>query len=395
MATVKGNRARGGVLMYSYGGTNAGPDGKEQNYNEEFYASLSAPSKHAAIPPFATPVSPPSLPWKERPALGHIKGTMLEGATLSPLDGGRITLIGQGVRREQRTDGTGFYAFIDLKPGVYRMLVRRPSGFDHERRTAVAAGRVTTSNGLLGPAAVRMYPNVENAAAVWRNLGHDLPVRLKEQLVVGGTDVFPGNLYVRSSAVGTNLRLRLKHPPVMPLQAGDIVSVTGMLTKIDGEMAVDGAEAVLVDIIALEDRVASTSAQILKRMGLPMAGTLARVYGKVAEVRPDRFIVDAGTPVEVMLSGRKDPGVEAEEEPLIAPGVGTKVEVTGVASVTLRDDGTTLNILRPRTPADIKELPATTAERIMDIAWRLSVLPFRGPGLGRGSPYPATMALER
>ena len=106
------------------------------------------PSSTAATPEpvFASAVSAPSMPWKAAPASGHLRGTVTtpkgsaaDQYTVHLYDAATNTLVAS-----RRTDGTGWFGFVDLNPGRYRVRVEAPG----EAGTAsasipVIAGRVT------------------------------------------------------------------------------------------------------------------------------------------------------------------------------------------------------------------------------------------------------------
>ena len=83
-----------GVMLYSYAGTNMGVKPGRQGlraleYQPEFYAMLGQPSPYARTPPFAADVSPPPMPWKEKPTRGILKG-FVHNAALLPIDGALV-----------------------------------------------------------------------------------------------------------------------------------------------------------------------------------------------------------------------------------------------------------------------------------------------------------------
>ncbi|MGB9619761.1 MAG: fibronectin type III domain-containing protein, partial [Armatimonadota bacterium] len=91
-------------------------------------------------------VSRPAMPWKTSPSAGHIKGTVTRGGA-GWLDGTTVTASGP-VNRSTSTDGTGFYAFIDLPPGSYTVTAYKP-GYGYrtaDSNPVVIAGQVTTCN---------------------------------------------------------------------------------------------------------------------------------------------------------------------------------------------------------------------------------------------------------
>ena len=84
----------------------------------ELTLGLTQPSSYDSITPAVFADSPPiaSLPWKITPTKGHIRATANPGATVSLIDAN-----GQS-SRTQIADGTGWFAFVDLEPGNYRVV---------------------------------------------------------------------------------------------------------------------------------------------------------------------------------------------------------------------------------------------------------------------------------
>jgi uncharacterized lipoprotein YddW (UPF0748 family) len=60
----------------------------------------------------------PEMPWKIAPTNGHMMGTVTLADTAAWADGATVRVSGP-VSRTNYTDGTGFYALIDLPPGSY------------------------------------------------------------------------------------------------------------------------------------------------------------------------------------------------------------------------------------------------------------------------------------
>jgi hypothetical protein len=60
------------------------------------------------------------MPWKSEPTTGHLMGFVTQAGR--PADGATVTLGGPA-HRTAISDGSGFYGFVDLPPGVYRVSV--------------------------------------------------------------------------------------------------------------------------------------------------------------------------------------------------------------------------------------------------------------------------------
>ncbi len=84
----------------------------------------------------------PDMPWKTNPTEGHISGTVTDAATTKWIDGATVSLTGPE-NRSMLTDGTGFYAFIDLTSGTYTVTVSK-TGYPNSVRTVyLMIGEVT------------------------------------------------------------------------------------------------------------------------------------------------------------------------------------------------------------------------------------------------------------
>jgi uncharacterized lipoprotein YddW (UPF0748 family)/chitodextrinase len=107
-----------GQVMYSYAVTNS-----ESLSFATFANALTQPSSYDTITPpiYSTAVTVPTMTWKSSPTKGHIRGTVY-GATGAWVDGAVVSLTGTA-SKSMYTDGTGFYAFIDLNPGSYTVKV--------------------------------------------------------------------------------------------------------------------------------------------------------------------------------------------------------------------------------------------------------------------------------
>ncbi len=81
--------------------------------------ALSSPPGEGQKAVFSEKARVPDMPWKERPDLGHVMG-WIEGPDGRPADGATVRLSGPQ-EASTVTDGTGFYGFVDLPPGSYRL----------------------------------------------------------------------------------------------------------------------------------------------------------------------------------------------------------------------------------------------------------------------------------
>lgn len=337
--SAKGNRPAG-VLLYCYGGTNLGEDGKEQRYNEEMYAALGSPSKYSSRPPFEGKVEFPALPWKTNPQFGHLKGFVLIADGLRPVDGAVVSVSGPS-KRKILTDGTGFYAFIDLPPGEYKISVSAPGFASVVGKAKVVKGKAETWGALMGGAPTPYTPNTTDLVS----LRAGAPVRGR-MVVWAGTDIFPMRLFGASEG-GAAVAVQLSEKPILPLQAGDVVEFQGWIKVVDGVRVVLASAVRLVDMVpAPSEALKVEPAHLL--MHPSKALPIVTLSGKVVEVLPDRFIIQNGEKATVMLTGRKEPWVEAQETALTPPMVGQEVSVTGALAL-----GEGLVVVRPRNQGDI------------------------------------------
>ena len=66
--------------------------------------------------------SPPAIPWKDAPTLGHLAGRLVEAVPCRDLDAYPISLTGP-VNRPLLTDGSAWFGAVDLPPGQYLLSV--------------------------------------------------------------------------------------------------------------------------------------------------------------------------------------------------------------------------------------------------------------------------------
>ena len=299
------------------------------------------------------------MPWKAHPKQGVLKGFVLT-PQLDPVEGAVVS-VHRGKTYRCLTDGTGFYALIDLPPGDCSLQVKALGYTPQSGKAKIEAGKVTTAHVTLGGAGIPLtrslvdLPDSPNATPPLNGT----PVRLENLTVTLGSEVFPGNLYV---ARGKGVRVRLANPPILPFQAGDVVAVVGTYTTVEGEATIDRAIVRLTDIkpaSALPEPKVAQGNELLSGLlnGLPV-----RVEGSVVESSAEGFVVeDNNALIRVSLAGLKDLGVEAKTFSLTPPAVGAKVTVTGICSlISLPKSSQATVQIRPRQPGDVVVHPATS-----------------------------------
>ena len=107
--------------------------------------ALTQPSPYDGVTPpvFASPAAIPEMPWKTQPVLGHVRGTLRDDAGATIADRA-VTLVSDAsgaVVRTQTTDGMGWFGFVDVAPGRYRVA----AGARSTTVDVIAGGVATTS----------------------------------------------------------------------------------------------------------------------------------------------------------------------------------------------------------------------------------------------------------
>ena len=94
----------------------------------------------ALAPQFTTPSAVPAMSWKTQPVTGHVHGTTTAGARVD------LTTNSGTVLRTQTADGKGWFGFVDVAPGTYRIA---SNGVAMGSATVVAGqvAGVTVENG--------------------------------------------------------------------------------------------------------------------------------------------------------------------------------------------------------------------------------------------------------
>jgi uncharacterized lipoprotein YddW (UPF0748 family) len=121
----------------------------------ELIRALTQPSEYDPLTPpiFESPVPVPSIPWKDQPTKGHLMGTVTAPNGV-PFDQIRVDLYDaetDALIASRVTDGIGWFGFVDLVPGRYKVQVdqARAHGPHQTVTVAVSVGQV---------AAVEMTP---------------------------------------------------------------------------------------------------------------------------------------------------------------------------------------------------------------------------------------------
>ncbi len=118
-------------------------------------ADSGSPSAAAGPEPvFAFRVPTPSMPWKLAPATGHLRGTVRtpEGIAADQYSVNLYNAATNALVASRRADGSGWFGFVELSPGQYRV------GAEATSKTGAASVLVTVSAGRVTPVAVVLPP---------------------------------------------------------------------------------------------------------------------------------------------------------------------------------------------------------------------------------------------
>ena len=96
-----------------------------------------------------TPDTIPVMSWKTSPTKGHIGGTVTYPPSGAWADGAIVGITGPEART-MRCDGTGFYAFIDLTPGVYSVTATYGAYLEGKTVTVTAGAIANGDIALVG-----------------------------------------------------------------------------------------------------------------------------------------------------------------------------------------------------------------------------------------------------
>lgn len=130
LARSAGGRTGVGWVGYSYrtpdDRTNAGTRSGDES-RAELTRALTQPSEYDFIlpPVFSAPATVPDMPWKSAPTRGHLAGTV-ETNTGTAFDQIQVELRDpetEALLGSRLTDGSGYFAFVDLVPGRYKAFV--------------------------------------------------------------------------------------------------------------------------------------------------------------------------------------------------------------------------------------------------------------------------------
>src|SRR5438445_10336539 len=142
----------GGWVGYSYRTPDAATDAGTRtgaSARAELIDALTKPSlDDPVVPPiFASAAPVPGMPWKEQPAFGQLRGIAVD-TTGSPIAQATVTLAdaSNNAVAQRTTDGAGWFGFVDVPTGTYRVTI-------DSSRAAAASGSVTVAAGQIASVA--------------------------------------------------------------------------------------------------------------------------------------------------------------------------------------------------------------------------------------------------
>ncbi|PSL02515.1 uncharacterized lipoprotein YddW (UPF0748 family) [Haloactinopolyspora alba] len=124
---------------YSYANPSRTATGGDAELKDAEREALAAAMTEGPNAPFAEEATVPDMPWKENPTTGNVDGTLTlrDGSALTGAD---VTLrpVGRSGDAQTRTvDGSGWFGFVGVEPGVYLVEVELPDGVAGRPVTAV------------------------------------------------------------------------------------------------------------------------------------------------------------------------------------------------------------------------------------------------------------------
>jgi len=296
-----------GMLLFSYGGTNADASGKEISYNEDFYKALAQPSQDDPKGPLAEAAVAPKI--------GALKGTIVKGfvledPSLKPCVRAKVTLEGP-VKREMVTDITGFYAFLAVPPGDYRLTVQ-PAAEGLKDSTPQQSLRIRN-----GARCVTDNRFLSADGKPTRRVSSDW-------LVTAGTDGLKDVIYVRRRQPGLGRKVMVKDQD-LALQPGDVVAISRLPGSLDLAVRFAGME----NQDKLEPVLKTSIPALLRQRSRAATGKRVEIEGTVSETLPSGFMLSGGNKHQVQVDCTL-----LNETPQTMPAPGQKVRVRGVVDFT-------------------------------------------------------------
>jgi uncharacterized lipoprotein YddW (UPF0748 family) len=235
-----------GVTLFSYASTDSVAE-QEQQFDLVFYNAL------PCVFPQDAPTPP--MPWLDTPKTGAIMGTLLQGASLNPVDGMHIVASASGHTYNVISDGNGFFAFTGLPPGSYDIRFHPQTA-----GTAVFTQFLVGVGVNAGPTWIPLVfiPPVSGCYKFDRTVDGIGRLPEKSQVILSsvpvsvGSDVLKTDFYVLGPGDHFPLRVHMLGltPPTV---AGDIVAVSGTLHHTRSGTVIDASIVRLIGIYLIHE----------------------------------------------------------------------------------------------------------------------------------------------
>jgi len=155
VALSSAGNSSAGWVGYSYRTPDSATDAGTRSgaaSRAELERALTQPSSYDSVTPpiFASTVNVPPMPWKTQPMTGHLRGIAhtSDGIALAQTQVLLFSVSSGAIVRSAKTDGKGWFAFVDLPSNNYRV----DAGGKTLGTADVIAGRLTTlGQGISGP----------------------------------------------------------------------------------------------------------------------------------------------------------------------------------------------------------------------------------------------------
>ncbi|MDI6827336.1 MAG: family 10 glycosylhydrolase [Armatimonadota bacterium] len=383
MTQLLSARSRGshGQGIYRYCYTYSGDVDFNADDEPDFYSALTSQV-------YTTPTTLPPMSWKTSPSVGHVMGRILDANQGKGVDAAWVMIepIGLGTY----TDGTGFYAHLNLASGTYTISVTKTGYTQQVKQVTITAGEIKTVDFTLAGSEVSGI-----SAAKLKSDGSG--VVLPPMVVTAGTNQLKEKFYIEDQEQLSGILVKLPPNSDLEVHPGDIVRVCGpMSTSDSGErqiinplVIIESTGHSVPDPIAIAQSDLGGQALGMYTMGVVGGrgvnniGLLVQTVGKITAVDPTNncFYIDDGSALEdgsgsigvrVLYDGLADGNI------IVPPQQNAYVRVTGLSS-TVKLSGNIYRAIRLRDQADwvSETCPVVTSpEELITPGWNLISIPY-------------------
>lgn len=382
MTQLLSARSRGsqGQGIYRYCYTHSGDTDFNADDEPSFYSALTSQV-------YTAPTALPPMTWKTSPTVGHVKGRILDANQGKGVDAAWVMVepVGFGTY----TDGTGFYAHLNLAPGTYTISVTK-SGYTPQIKTVtISAGEIQTIDFTLAG-------NEVSGISAAKLINDGSGVVLPPMVVTAGTNQLKDKFYIEDIEQISGILVQLPANSDVEVHPGDIVRVCGQMgTSESGERQITNPLVIIEstgnsvpDPMAIVQRdlggqsLGAYTPGVVDGRGTNNIGLLVQTVGKVTAIDPANsyFYIDDGSAIE---DGFGSIGIRvlydclADGNTIVPPQQNSYVRVTGLSS-TVKLSGNIYRAIRLRDQADwvYEACPVTTAPQdLITPGWNLISIP--------------------